>query len=43
MSDLRDLAYQVDPVPWVREVQKMNPTSWQQTFLLTGNLRGGHE
>jgi hypothetical protein len=33
MSELRDIAYRVDPVPWVREVLKFEPTPWQETFL----------
>jgi hypothetical protein len=33
MSELRDIAYRLDPVPWVREVLKMEPTPWQETFL----------
>jgi Terminase large subunit, T4likevirus-type, N-terminal len=33
MSHLREIAYRIDPVPWVREVLKMEPTAWQETFL----------
>jgi hypothetical protein len=33
MSELRDIAYRLDPVPWVREVLKFEPTTWQETFL----------
>lgn len=33
MSKLRDVAYQIDPVLWVREVLKITPTPWQETFL----------
>jgi hypothetical protein len=33
MSELRDIAYRLDPVTWVREVLKMEPTPWQETFL----------
>ena len=33
MSKLRELAYRLDPVPWVTGVVAMTPTSWQETFL----------
>ena len=33
MNELRDAAYQIDPVLWVREVLGVEPTAWQQTFL----------
>jgi Terminase large subunit, T4likevirus-type, N-terminal len=33
MSELREIAYRIDPVPWVRDVLKMTPTPWQETFL----------
>lgn len=33
MSTLRDLAYQIDPVLWVREVLGVEPTPWQEQFL----------
>ena len=33
MSRLRDLAYQIDPVIWVREVLGVEPASWQANFL----------
>src|SRR6516162_6435071 len=33
MNRLRDVAYQIDPVVWVREVLGITPTTWQQTFL----------
>ena len=33
MSKLRELAYRLDPVPWVREVLQTTPTPWQETFL----------
>jgi hypothetical protein len=33
MSELRDIAYRLDPVLWVREVLKVEPAPWQQTFL----------
>jgi hypothetical protein len=33
MSKLRDVAYQIDPVVWVREILNMTPTPWQETFL----------
>lgn len=33
MSSLRDIAYQIDPVLWVREVLRLEPTPWQVEFL----------
>ncbi len=33
MSPLREIAYRLDPVLWVREVLGVTPTAWQQTFL----------
>lgn len=33
MSKPREIAYQVDPVLWVREVLGVTPTPWQETFL----------
>ena len=33
MSHLREVAYRVDPVLWVREVLGVTPTPWQETFL----------
>ena len=33
MSNVRELAYRVDPALWVREVLGVTPTAWQQTFL----------
>ena len=33
VGDLRNAAYQIDPVLWVREVLGVNPTAWQETFL----------
>ena len=33
MNKLREIAYRVDPVLWVRESLDMSPTAWQQTFL----------
>jgi Terminase large subunit, T4likevirus-type, N-terminal len=33
MSALREMAYRIDPVPWVRDVLKMTPTPWQEKFL----------
>jgi hypothetical protein len=33
MSKLRELAYQIDPVIWVREVLGVEPASWQMEFL----------
>jgi len=32
-SELRELAYRIDPVVWVREVVGAIPYAWQQTFL----------
>jgi hypothetical protein len=34
-SILRELAYRVDPALWVREVLKVTPTEWQESFLRT--------
>ena len=33
MTNLREIAYRVDPVLWVQEALAMTPTPWQQTFL----------
>jgi hypothetical protein len=33
MSKLRDIAYQIDPVLWVRQVLDVEPTAWQMKFL----------
>jgi hypothetical protein len=33
MSPLREIAYRVDPVLWVREVLGTTPTPWQERFL----------
>jgi hypothetical protein len=33
MSDLREIAYRVDPALWVREVLQVEPTPWQETYL----------
>ena len=33
MSKLRELAYRLDPVLWVREVLQTTPTPWQETYL----------
>src|SRR3954468_20152561 len=33
MSKLRELAYQIDPVVWVREVLELEPAAWQMDFL----------
>ena len=33
MSLLRNAAYQIDPVLWVREILGTTPTAWQETFL----------
>ena len=32
VSELRDLAYRIDPALWVREQLKVNPQPWQDTF-----------
>jgi hypothetical protein len=39
-SHLRELAYRVDPVQWVREVVGVTPTAWQEAFLRAP--RGAH-
>ena len=33
MSKLREIAYRLDPVPWVREVLGLTPSNWQNEFL----------
>jgi hypothetical protein len=33
MNSLREAAYRIDPVLWVREVLGIEPTPWQQDFL----------
>src|SRR6516165_10112053 len=33
MSNLRELAYRVDPALWVRGVVGVEPTKWQEEFL----------
>jgi hypothetical protein len=33
ISELREIAYRLDPVLWVREVVHVTPTAWQETFL----------
>ena len=33
VSELRDLAYRIDPALWVREQLKVNPLPWQDDFL----------
>src|SRR3954452_11464273 len=33
MSKLRELAYQIDPALWVRDVLGIEPTAWQMEFL----------
>jgi hypothetical protein len=33
MTTSRELAYMLDPALWVREVLKLEPTSWQDAFL----------
>jgi hypothetical protein len=31
----REVAYQIDPAMWAREVLDVTPTGWQQMFLRT--------
>jgi terminase large subunit-like protein len=33
MNNLREVAYRIDPVLWVREVLGVEPASWQEEFL----------
>jgi hypothetical protein len=33
MSKLREIAYRLDPVTWVKEILKVTPTPWQEDFL----------
>ena len=33
MSNLRDAAYRIDPVAWVRQELGVEPTAWQQTYM----------
>src|SRR5262245_22465035 len=33
MNNLREVAYLIDPALWVREVQGVEPLSWQEEFL----------
>jgi hypothetical protein len=33
MSELRDIAYQIDPVQWVKRVLGVEPAPWQAEFL----------
>src|ERR1035437_3587709 len=33
MNNLREIAYRIDPVQWVRETLDMTPAPWQETFL----------
>ena len=33
MRNLRDVAYRLDPVPWVRDILGVEPTQWQEDFL----------
>jgi hypothetical protein len=33
MNELRELAYRIDPVLWVREVLGVEPAPWQQDYL----------
>ena len=32
-SELREIAYRIDPVLWVREVLGIEPAPWQEDFL----------
>jgi len=51
MGKLRDVAYQIDPALWVRQVLGVEPAPWQEQFLrapkgasviaLTARLRHG--
>jgi len=33
MSNLRELAYRIDPALWVRKIFCVEPTKWQEDFL----------
>jgi hypothetical protein len=33
MNKLREIAYRLDPVTWVKEILKVTPTPWQEEFL----------
>ena len=33
MSKLRDIAYQIDPALWVRQVMGVEPQTWQEQFV----------
>jgi hypothetical protein len=33
MNNLREIAYRLDPVLWVREVLGVEPAKWQEEFL----------
>ena len=33
MNNLREIAYRIDPVLWVREVLGVEPPPWQEEFL----------
>jgi hypothetical protein len=33
MNKLREIAYRLDPVTWVKEILKLTPTPWQEEFL----------
>lgn len=33
MNNVREIAYRLDPVLWVREILNTTPASWQETFL----------
>ena len=35
MNEVREIAYRLDPVLWMREVLGMTPHAWQETFLRT--------
>ena len=43
MNNLREIAYRLDPVLWVREVLGVTPTPWQETFLRSplGSIHSG--
>jgi hypothetical protein len=33
MNNVREIAYRIDPVLWVREILGVTPATWQETFL----------
>jgi hypothetical protein len=43
MNNLREIAYRLDPVLWVREVLGVEPAKWQEEFLRAtpGRLHSG--